>query len=953
MAKSTRSVVSLNGQWDLAFDPKNVGKKLKWFKRFPRSVKMQVPGVWEMVRPGYDGVGWYRRTFQSSAAWGGKTVRVKVGAASYFAECWLNGQYLGSHEGGYMPFEFDITRHLLAGRNELIVRIINPPINEELEGFRSGAPLNQGYIPIGKGGWYFNFGGLWQDVELIVTDKVYVQDIYVRPRPADKKAIVNVTVRNKSKAGKYDVTCRIAPRGAAKAEITKTVSVKLKKGDNQLELPLAFRKVRLWSPDDPHLYVATITVAAADGQRDEHSVRFGMREFTMKNGRFYLNGKKVKLVGFLHQGMYPRTLCYPETKDFARRELKMIKDGGFNFIRAHLKPPVPYYFDMCDEMGILVMAEPPLGWIGKSPHTERRCRTEMEGLLQRDRNHPCIVLWCLMNEAYHFRGFTMREIKAITTRMSRRGRQLDDTRLLADTSGGTGGHALRKGTKVWLPHRNRIVEIVDMHGYCPMPLEDSSIEWYRTLGRPGVLMLNSEYGAPDIPPNFSKVLAAYRPRERRLGYEDYVLHKDFYESLKKQFRKAGVAKIFGSVDKLIPRIDRVRSDEMRLVTMTQRANPRIAGLALCQYADASGELFGTVDVWRKPKKLWHAMSSAAQTPLIVPEVMPRVQWAGRTEAAIRAILVNDGLRGQTYNYRVEVRTAGGRLIKRIAAGKVRARDEVQYLIEQRVPLKLAPGKYNLRTALSRGGKVLSDQTMEFTALARPKAVCRHVAAYEPRELQSGRTLQGFFGKLGVQCDVFSHSYRNKNVPVLFDLRDGMPSRGMLREVFGQTRKFAQLGGCVVLFGADAKVLYEYLFPKLIRYQGVMRTACYVRPHPIFAGLPSGCVVGYEYAEVYPADFDKADDVVAAGGNVIFGGFSSHMWTRPAEYLWPAALYTVPVGKGHVIVCNLNVLQNLGTNPTADVLLMNLANYAASIIKRGGEKKLFSRCIDPLNPKDYF
>jgi hypothetical protein len=102
----------------------------------------------------------------------------------------------------------------------------------------------------------------------------------------------------------------------------------------------------------------------------------------------------------------------------------------------------------------------------------------------------------------------------------------------------------------------------------------------------------------------------------------------------------------------------------------------------------------------------------------------------------------------------------------------------------------------------------------------------------------------------------------------------------------------------------------------------------------------------------PDKMDKCDDIVAAGGKVLFGGFSSHMWTRPAVYFWAAGLYTMPIGRGTAIVCNLKVLDRLGANPAADLLLTNLIDYAASIIRPGLEHKLLSRCIDPLRPSDY-
>ena len=380
MGSDTRQTVSLNGQWDLAFDPANEGRKRRWHERFPRSVKMAVPGVWEQVRPGYDGVGWYRRRFRAPADWRGKVVRLRFGVVCYFAECWLNGQSLGSHEGAFVPFEFDVSR-LLRADNELVVRVINPPMDHEIEGFRAGAPLNQGYLAVGKLGWYYNAGGIWQDVTLTVTERAYVADCFVRPLPPRHRAVLDVTIANRGGARRGAVTCRIAAADApGRVVASATRTVKLKRGDNRLSVPLAVPGARLWSPEDPFLYTATVEVAADGGATDALAVRFGMRELTLRGGALSLNGRKIVLKGLLQQGSYPRTLIFPETPDLARRELKLLKRSGFNFLRAHLKPPEPYYLDLCDELGILVQGEPAIGWIGNTPHTERRCRDQIEGL---------------------------------------------------------------------------------------------------------------------------------------------------------------------------------------------------------------------------------------------------------------------------------------------------------------------------------------------------------------------------------------------------------------------------------------------------------------------------------------------------------------------------------------------------------------------------------------------
>lgn len=942
MTKTTtpRQIISLNGDWDLAFDPKDEGKTENWFQRFPKPVKVPVPGVWETVRPNYDGVGWYRTAFTVQDEWKGQTLRLRFGAVQYFCECWLNGRSLGSHEGGFAPFEFDISRRAHAGANELVVRVINPPMDYEIEGFRCGAPLNQGEIPVGKAGWYYNFGGIWQDVELIVTEPTWIEDVYVQPYPSRKKAVVNVTLHSKELKGRCEVECVVTPAPARRQTATsKTVS--LKSTSHTFSIPVGFDTVNLWSPDDPFLYTATVTLRKNGRVVDQLCVRFGMREFTIRGGQFILNGEPVVLKGFLQQGMYPRTIIFPETREMAHRELTLLKDNGFNFLRAHLRPPNPYYLDMADELGILVEAEPPIGWIGNTPHTERRCRREIEGMILRDRNHASVIFWCLMNEAYHFRGYTMSQIKKLTARLAARARALDPTRLLMDTSGG-GGSGVTAGTAVLLPNSDRSAEMIDAHAYCPLPPRDEDLQNYRTAGQRGMALFVSEYGAPETPPRYDEVLAAYSAKERRLGLEDYQLHKDFYDSLKLRFRQAGLRSVFGSVSALIDEVNRVRAEETGLITKAMRVNPNMGGLTFCQLADASGELFGATDVWRNPKPLFAELTSAVETPLIVPDILPRVQSIGQ-RVSLRVDLVNENMRDAKYRFRVEVVQAGGKVRKKFS-GDVQARQAIQSILQEKLKLDLEPGAYTLRAVLMRGRNVASRQSMPFTVIAETAVGTRQVAVYD----RAG-ALTDHLRKIGIRPATFSNNYRGKDIPVLVDLRAGLPSRQLVVEFYGQLKKIVQLGGCAVLFEPEAMLLYEHLFPQLIRMQGVMRTIGYVKKHAMFESLPSNGVVGYEYADLCPENYDKAEDVVAAGGKVLMGAVSMHMWTRPAKYFWGAGLYTVPIGSGTVVVCNMRVLDNLDSSPVARRLLTNIIDHAASIIVPGGNEKLLSRCIDPLSP----
>lgn len=935
MHSNEREFVSLNGTWDLVFDPHNHGKDKNWFKIFPKAEKVPVPGVIEQVRPGYDGVVWYRREFTADSSWEDRLIRLKIGACSYYSEVWLNGEYLGNNEGGFSPFEFNLTSKLNSSENVLVLRVINPPADREVDGFRSGAPLNQSNLPVGKAAWYFNFGGIWQDVDLEISNKLYLDDIYVQPYPTKKEAVINVTVVNHLRAGIYRLSAQIFSTKNDEADIVLDQNVKLKKGLNSIKFKATFKNVKLWSLDNPKLYRVMINVYDSQDQFvDRSCCKFGMRDFILRNGAFYLNGKKTILKGFLQQGMYPRTLIFPETRKMAEKELRLLKDNGFNFIRNHLKPVSPWVLDLADEIGILIEAEPALGWICNSPETEKRCMREVTALIKRDRNHPSIILWCLMNEAYHFLNFTTSQIKTLTEKLAKAARKLDSTRLLIDTSCG-------EENRIMLPNSERMVEINDAHIYCPIPVSDASLELYRNFGEKGIALLISEFGAPDVPPNYAAVLKKYRPEERKLGLEDYQLHKDFYDSLQACFRKAGIKNIFGSLSKFIEAVDQLRADEMRLVLEAQRTNPNLVGAVFCQLADASGELFGATDVWREPKAVFNGLKAAATNPLLSAAPKSSLLQAG-DQLDFRLFLVDEDA-GLKRNYQVELRSSDNKLLK-AWSGNSKSGQEIQMIRREKYVLE-NPGIYRLLVSLDNNVN-LSSQVSEYKIQVLNQTV---TSVQEAAVIDPTKRITASLKKYGMTIHIQTNNFRDKNMPILCDLSVEMKPN-LRHEVYGQLKKMVQMGGCAVLFNPETILLHETILNDyLIRSQYAMRMTAYVPKHPIFKRMPQECVAGFEYADVYPKRWDRADDIIAAGGKVLMGAFGSHMWARPANYCWGAGLYEISLGRGTLIICHMPIIENLQTSVVARKMLLNIINYADKVIVPGGEEDLLGRCIDPLPP----
>lgn len=261
--------------------------------------------------------------------------------------------------------------------------------------------------------------------------------------------------------------------------------------------------------------------------------------------------------------------------------------------------------------------------------------------------------------------------------------------------------------------------------------------------------------------------------------------------------------------------------------------------------------------------------------------------------------------------------------------------------EGKIGAELPHGDYRLRARFTGPAGDSSQDMLPFRIIPPERSYGG------PLGLREDTNHLAKFFRAASHIEIYGNNFRHKDYPIFLNLNPIPEYRGFYPEFYGQLRKIVELGGCAVLFRAEVSLLYRWLLPMHIRPQPVMRTCAYARAHPVFDGLPSGGAVGAEYAEVYTETLDSSEDILAGGGEILLGAFSMNMWTRPAVYYWGASLYRVPVGRGNVIICHLDLPGHAETSPVATRLLNNLARYASSLIQPGGEEYLVTRCIDPL------
>ena len=428
-ALANAEVISLDGDgWRIATDPKNEGREAKWFTA-PReeATPTKVPWIIQDAFPGYHGVAWYWREFDAANnPHADGRYLLRFWAVDYHAEVWLNGKSVGGHEGGETPFVLDLTKAIRPGaKNLLAVRVLNPT-HERIDGMvLNQTPKQARVIPYSAGAAY-NHGGITGSVELLAVPAVRVEDLFAHAEPKTGTISIQATVRNAAKtAARGRVEFTVAPAASGETFRVVVIERELAPGDTTVEAEVKLDQPRLWELNDPFLY--RVTAQVGDNER---SVRCGFREFRFENGYFRLNGRRLFLRSTHTCNHFPVGLKLPPDPDMARRDLLDLKVMGFNMIRFIWGGAERYQLDLCDEIGLMVYEESFASWgMQDSPKLGERWERSISELIRRDRNHPSVVIWALLNEVRdtpHFR------LAAASLPLLRK---LDDTRMVFLNSG--------------------------------------------------------------------------------------------------------------------------------------------------------------------------------------------------------------------------------------------------------------------------------------------------------------------------------------------------------------------------------------------------------------------------------------------------------------------------------------------------------------------------------------
>jgi len=425
--------INLNGNWQFRFDAKNLGKNEEWFEKnitYPETI--MVPFPWGSSLSGVKDkadIAWYARWIKVPDSWKGKRVFLVIGACDWRTKAWLDGKLLGSHQGGYTPFEFELTSYLRSGKgHRLVLRVDDTPHPFKLEG-------KQGYGPA-KGIWQTPYLEARGDAPLawihfspdIDNEKVKVEAELMEAVPSDLKL-------------RLDFTTSKLPQS----------EVKIPKAEKRVNFEVSIPKPRLWTLDDPFLYEVKATVSGNGIEEDQVNTYFGMRKISVidlpgtDHPYIALNNKPIYLQMTLDQAYNPEGYYTFPSDKFTRDEILRSRRIGLNGMRIHVKVGIPRKLYWADRLGMLIMADVPNSWGEPTKEMRQESNYALVNMIRRDYNHPSIFYWVLFNETWGLRskkeGYKP-ETQEWVISMFQLAKSLDPTRLVEDNSACDNDHVI-------------------------------------------------------------------------------------------------------------------------------------------------------------------------------------------------------------------------------------------------------------------------------------------------------------------------------------------------------------------------------------------------------------------------------------------------------------------------------------------------------------------------------
>lgn len=949
--------------WQLIHDPDNAGRDEKWFLGIPKegAVSAEVPSYVHMYLPDCREIAWYERRFCTALRPDANhKVYLNFEMADFYCEAYLNGKLLGVHCGMEDPFSFDATDVLEPdGENLLCIRISRPN-NNTVDGYTFDEIPHKNQRPdILLPGHNYNGYGLNGTVTLLLLPKLRITDLYLYANTETSCIDVQCTLMNdysEAVDAKLSMLAGDKRTGVVEAEVFSTFTAN--PGETVVNRSIPLTEVRTWDLDDPNLYIVNAELCCADTSHilNKHC---GFRTFVVgQDGWFYLNGKRIFL-RCSHTGN-----CFPESvqhisrdKALLRKDFTMAKAAGLNMVRFISCVALPEQLDICDEIGLMIYEEPTSSWCQHGgTRTKELYQHDLLTMVKRDRSHPCVTIWGLLNET-RSEEIPKDEVCYIARESLPEVHELDETRVVLYNSGRFDGDPWigsvcnpysHKWECLWGDENEKLHEhfprdpekhpvsyypkVGDIHMYPRLPYSKEDINLIRTGGtdakRPVFI---SESGAASL----FNVLWLQRkfeengaspemPDVRMINLMARLFLEDLYAY--------GMEDEYAFPSDIMQQSYRYHAHQRRVYFDMLRSNPYLCGLSLTGLLDHSicGE-----GLWTLMREWKPGIADVLQdgfAPLRWCLLMSDTHVYSGRPFTIEGVLANeDVLKIRKYPIRIRIFGKEGSVWDESIELSVTAENQQVMAVpvfKKEITLNVTEGEYTLRAEILEGAAAFGgSKTFYVSEDDKTKATLSEIVGIGLDE-----TAKAFLKRKGVKV-LQPENVTAPSVVLVGDLADSE------KEEAWKTICCLLDIGCRVLSASRYTMIkdndWTYYLPLEHKPQHVpskresldsLYHAEYMfrRNHPYFKQLKTGLAdLDYYMSLIYGAflrddESSRADDVPVAG---FYTGWAG----SPTGYIGGLNIASYHVGKGSLILSTFRLLENLEINPAADRLLLNILN----------------------------
>lgn len=870
----------------------------------------------------YLGVSWFSTRLAVPAALQGQRVVLRFESVRFRAEVFVNQQLAGYDLVNSTPFEIDVTKLLRYGQaNEVAVRITDPNGNfdwRDSQNFMWGSYRTQ---PT------HGFGGITGKVELVATPLVFVQDVFVKNKPALREVDVQVAVNNQTNqltAG--TLRLEVKERGGPQKTVYthQDTFVNVPAGLNTETVTVKLPDARLWSVESPNLYELTASWTSLEGKADTYRQRFGFRWFEARDvaggdRQFFLNGKRIVLRTAISWGFWPVNGIAPSDA-LARKQVETAKALGLNMLNFHRTIGQTNVLDYADELGLLYFEEPggnsyPANLMNATDSLGRKqtdfylaARTEkVLRMVRRDRNHPSLIIYNLHNE----RGAPPEAPDR--TEMSA-AHALDETRLLTYNSS-NGDPTLKPNPRFKLHLRPYDAKFYDYgwfdqhHAGGPGVYHDALYsgpgKYLRFTDHKDETIYWGEDGAIGTPPRLQLIRDEILKTGKNIGWESasYLQWYDAYD----QFltNTPGFRQAFPTVDALTTAMGNTAYYYQGRAIENVRLNNTADGYAVNGWESMMLENHsGIVDNYRNPKGDVQLIARYNRPVYVAVKLTRKVLGVSDTARADCYLINEINLKGK-YKLRVQATDESGKVVfSKTLAVKASGGSTYGELLTAGLPIVPANAGYTTVRA-----ELLSGSTVVATGDDQLFAVRLNTAGLPATGMvaDTSGVLSGYLKSVGVNSFKEFKSGRPVGDYLLVGAFNPQQTGNPL---VTDILEWVNEGHTLIVVNNIDRWATHLARKEVVDYRGSkeLGTSWYggnyfVKSHPLFAGLPQACVFNWEYQCF--ATYDRARlGLRLFNGETIVGCVSDH---KKEVY---SALSVVPHGRGRIILCALDMFSTL-------------------------------------------